>query len=219
MTRSPSHRLLGVAAAVIATATLLPACAPLLVGGAVVGGGLVVTDRRTSGAQLEDTAIELKASSRVRELSTLGQVSVTSYNRMVLLTGEVPTEADRARVEQAVRGVENVRSVVNDLAIAGNSSLGARSNDAILSAKVKATFVDAHDIQAQAFKVVTERGTVYLMGRVTEREAARATDLARSVPGVIKVVRVFEILSPGELSALQSTSTPPPPAAASAARP
>lgn len=218
MTRSPSYRLLGVAAALVATATLLPACAPLLVGGAVVGGGLVVTDRRTSGAQLEDTAIELKASSRVRELATLGQVNVTSYNRMVLLTGEVPTEADRGRVEQAVRGVENVRSVVNELAIAGNSSLGARSNDAILSAKVKATLVDARDVQAQAFKVVTERGTVYLMGRVTEREATRGADLARSVPGVIKVVRVFEILSPSELSALQSTSTPPP-APASAARP
>jgi osmotically-inducible protein OsmY len=191
-------------AAIVAASGLLSACAPLIVGGAAVGSVLVFTDRRTSGAQLEDQAIELKAMNRVREaIGERGHVSATSYNRVVLITGEVPAEADRATVEQAIARVENVKSTVNELAVMGNSSLTARSNDAILSSKVKATFVDAKDLQANAFKVVTERGTVYLMGRVTEREATRATELARSVGGVQKVVRVFEILSEAELADLQ----------------
>ena len=180
----------------------LSACAPLLVGGAVFGSGLVVTDRRTTGTQIEDQAIELKAASRMRELATLGRINATSYNRNVLLTGEVPAEADRIAAEKAAAAVENVRSVVNELVVADNSSLGARSGDAVLGARVKASMVDAKDVQANAYKVVTERGVVYLMGRVTEREAARGTELARSVSGVQKVVRVFEILSEEELAQL-----------------
>jgi osmotically-inducible protein OsmY len=194
-------------ALLLSGAALLPACAPLVVGGAMVGGSLMAIDRRTSGAQVEDQAIELKSLSRISELATLGHVSITSYNRMVLITGEVPTEADRTRVEEAMQKVENVRSVVNELAVMGNSSLGARSNDSILSAKVKATLVDAKDMQANAVKVVTERGTVYLMGRVTEREAGRATDLARSVGGVLKVVRVFEVISEAELAELTAKTS------------
>lgn len=188
--------------------TLATGCAPLIVGGAMVGGGMVALDRRTSGAQVEDQAIELKALSRVRELSTLGNVSVTSYNRMLLITGEVPKEADRGTVEQALSRIENVRSVVNELAVAANSSLSARSNDSILSAKVKAQFVDARDLQANAFKVVSERGIVYLMGRVTDREANRAAEVARTVPGVQKVVRVFELISEAELADLQPKPAP-----------
>jgi osmotically-inducible protein OsmY len=139
----------------------------------------------------------------VREvLGDRGHVNVTSYNRMALITGEVPTEADRTAVEQAIARIENVRSTVNDLAVMGPSSLTARSNDAILTSKVKATYVDAKDLQATAVKVVTERGTVYLMGRVTEREASRAVELARGIAGVQKVVRVFEILSEAELATL-----------------
>lgn len=188
----------------IAAATALTACAPLLIGGAMVGGALMATDRRTSGAQVEDQAIELKAINRVREaLGDRGHVSVTSYNRLVLLTGEVPAEADRVAVEQVLARVENVRSTVNDLAVMGNSSLTSRSNDTILTSKVKASFVDARDMLSNAFKVLTERGTVYLMGRVTEREAKRAADLARSISGVQKVVRVFEIVTEAELADLQ----------------
>ena len=194
------------ALALAASATLLGACAPLIVGGAVVGGSMVAIDRRTTGAQVEDQAIELKAAGRARELATLGHINVTSYNRMVLVTGEVPTEEDRARVEDAMTRMENVRSVVNELQVAGNSSLGQRSNDAILAGKVKASFVDAKDLQAQALKVTTERGVVYLMGRVTEREATRAADVARSVPGVQKVVRVFEVISEEELAGLASAN-------------
>jgi osmotically-inducible protein OsmY len=185
----------------LATSQLLTACAPLIVGGAVLGGTLMATDRRTSGAQIDDQAIELKSMNRIREvIGDRGHVAAVSYNRAVLLTGEVQSEADKAAVEQAVQRVDNVRSLINDLEIMGASSLTSRSNDAILSSKVKATFVDAKDVFANAFKVHTERGVVYLMGRVTEREANRATELTRSVDGVQKVVRVFEIISEAELA-------------------
>ena len=196
---------MAVLAAAITTATLLGACAPLLIGGAMVGTALSVTDRRTSGAQLEDQAIELKAINRVREAAgSAANVSVTSYNRTVLLTGEVPSEAARTATEQTVARIENVRATVNELAVLGTTTLSARSNDAILSSKVKAAFVDAKDLHVNTFKVVAERGTIYLMGRVTEREANRATELARATSGVVKVVKVFEILSEAELAALQT---------------
>lgn len=191
----------------------LAACAPLVVGGAMVGGTMMYADRRTTGAQVEDQVIEVKATRRVGELlGDRAHVNVTSYNRTVLLTGEVPTEADRAAVEQAVQGIENVRSTVNELVEGLPSSISSRSNDSFLTTKVKATFVDAKDLQANAIKVVTERGAVYLMGRVTEREANRAADLARTVSGVRKVVRVFEIISEAELADL---TTRPDPAAKS----
>lgn len=185
----------------------LSGCAPLLLGGAALGGGLVATDRRTTGIQIEDESIELKAAARVRSLATLGHVNFTSYNRIVLITGEVPGENEKQAVEAAAAQVENVRSVVNELAVAGSSSLTARTADAVLSGKVKATYVDARDLQANAIKVVAERGTVFLLGRVTEREAARAAALASAVPGVQKVVRVFEILSEQELGAIGRPGT------------
>jgi osmotically-inducible protein OsmY len=115
----------------------------------------------------------------------------------------VPSETDRKAVEQAATRVENVRSVINELAVAGNTSLAQRSTDTVISGKVKASFVDARELQAQAIKVVTERGIVYLMGLVTEREAARATEVARGVSGVLRVVRVFELISEAELAAMQ----------------
>ena len=196
---------------------LTAGCAPLIVGGAVIGGGLVATDRRTTGAQIEDEGIEFKAGARVRELATLGQVSVTSYNRLVLITGEVPGELEKAAVAKAVSGIENVRNVVNELVIAANSPIGSRTRDSYLGTKVKATFIDAKDVQANAYKVVTERSVVYLMGRVTEREAARGAELASSVSGVEKVVRVFDILTEQELASL-GRPAPAPQAAASAAK-
>ena len=189
-------------------AAAMSGCAPLLIGGAMVGSGLVITDRRTTGIQVEDQAIEFKAAARVRELATLGRVEATSYNRIVLLTGEVAAAADRAAVERAVTAVENVRSVVNEVALGERLSIAARSNDVVLAGKVKATLVDAKDVQANAFKVVADRGVVYLMGRVTEREAQRGSDIARSVSGVQKVVRVFEILSEAELATLGSAPAP-----------
>ena len=201
------HRWLVLPLAVLATAAL-QACAPLLLGGVVLGGGLVVTDRRTTGIQLEDEGIELRAAARVRELATLGQVAITSYNRVVLITGEVPATREKQAVEEAVMKVENVRSVVNDLTIANNSGIGARSGDAILTAKVKASLIDAKDLQANAYKVVVERGVVYLMGRVTSREADRGVEVARAVQGVEKVVKVFEILTEDELAQLGRAGAP-----------
>jgi osmotically-inducible protein OsmY len=185
----------------LAASTLLGACAPLLIGGAMIGGSMLVTDRRTSGTQLEDEGIELKAARRANEsIGERGHINLTSYNRLVLITGEVPTEADKAAVELAVARVENVRSVVNELAIGSASSIGTRSKDTLLTSKVKASMVDAKDVLTNAYKVVTERSVVYLMGRVSEREAGRATDIARGVSGVTKVVRVFEIVSEAELA-------------------
>lgn len=210
MNPNRSRPWLALLAALTVTGALLPGCAPLVVGGAMVGGTLIAIDRRTSGAQVEDQSIEMKAGSRISDLATLGHVSVTSYNRLVLVTGEVPTEGDKQRVGESLQRMENVRSVVNELVVAPNSSMTARSNDSITSAKVKATFVDAKDMQANAIKVVTDRNVVYLMGRVTEREAGRAADLARTVSGVAKVVRVFELISEEELAGL--TAKPPPPA-------
>lgn len=184
-------------------AGMLTGCAPLLIGGAMVGGTMIALDRRTSGTQVEDQAIEIKAMARVRELALPAHVNVTSYNRMTLITGEVPREADRAAVEQLVSRVDQVRSVVNELAVMEPSTVGSRTQDSILSGKVKAAFVDAQDLQAQAAKVVTERSVVYLLGRVTEREAKRFADVARSVDGVKKVVRVFEIVTEAELARIQ----------------
>ena len=193
------------AAAVVGS---LSACVPLVVGGAVVGT-LVVIDRRTSGTQLEDEGIEFRASNRIKEvIGDKGHVNVTSYNRQVLLTGEVPTAKDRELVEKAVAGVDNVRSVVNELALMPNSTLTQRSNDTLITGKVKASFVDAKDISLNAFKIVTERNTVFLMGRVTPREVARATEIARGVGGVEKVVRVFEIISEDELARYQAKPAP-----------
>ena len=195
---------IGLLAAALATTSLLGACAPLLLGGAMVGTALAVSDRRTTGAQLEDEAIELKSIGRLRDaLGGRGHINVTSFNRTVLITGEVPSQTDRGAAEQTIARIDNVRATVNELAVMGNTSLTARSSDTIITSKVKATYIDAKDLQANAVKVVAERGTVYLMCRVSEREANRATELARGVGGVGKVVKVFEILSDAELADLQ----------------
>lgn len=198
----------------VATLTLgLGACAPLVVGG-VATGVIVAADRRTSGAQLEDEGIELRAANRLREaLGDRGHVNVTSYNRQVLLTGEVPTEDDRLKVEQILSKVDNVRSVLNELAVMPATSLSQRSSDALVTGRVKASVVDAQDLSTHAFKVLTERGTVYLMGRVTEREAKRVTDIARTVQGSKRVVRAFEIISEEELARLTPKPAATPPAA------
>ena len=178
----------------------LTACIPLIAGG-FAGGALLATDRRTSGAQLEDEGIELRASNRIR--NTVGDrvhVNLTSYNRQALLTGEVPTAQDKKTVEQIVSQVENVAAVVNELAVSATSTLTERSSDVLVTGRVKAMLLDAQDLQSNVFKVVTERGTTYLMGRVSTREADRATEVVRGPPGVQKVIRVFEILSEDELS-------------------
>ena len=185
----------------------LNACAPLMVAG-FAGTAMVASDRRTSGTQLEDETIELRGSARVRDaLGEKAHVNITSFNRQVLITGEVASERDRQTVYQLVEKLENVRSVANELSITPITTLSERSNDLLITAKVKGSLVDSRDLFANAFKVVTERGTVYLMGRVTQREATSATNVIRNVNGVNKVVRLFDILSEEELRNL----LPPPP--------
>jgi len=185
----------------------LNACAPLMMAG-FAGTALVASDRRTSGAQLEDETIELRGRARVRDaLGDKAHVTITSFNRQVLLTGEVANDRDLKNVIQLVEKIENVRTVVNEMSIMPPSTLSERSNDLLVTAKVKASLVDSRDLFANAFKVVTERGTVYLMGRVTAREANSATNVIRNVNGVNKVVRLFEIITEEELRNL----LPPPP--------
>lgn len=201
--RTITGRAVCVGALALLAAVGLNACAPVLVGGAVMTG-LTVSDRRTTGAQLEDERIEIRGAARIREhLGERVHISVTSYNRQVLLTGEVPSDQDKQLAEQVVARVENVSSMVNELTVTTSSTLTQRSNDALVTGRVKANLIDARDLSSNAFKVVTERGVTYLMGRVTPREADRATDIARRTNGVVKVVRLFEIISEEDLYEMQ----------------
>jgi len=188
---------------IFVAAVQLSACAPLVVGG-MVGGAMVASDRRSPGIQLEDEGIEQRSATAIREnFGSKEHVNITSYNRQVLITGEVSTDTVRRQIESLIGRVENVRAVVNELAIGAASSTGDRANDVVLVAKVKASMVDTEDVFANVFKVVGERGTVYLMGRVTQREAKRATDVVRGVSGVKRVVRVFEYITEDDLRAMQ----------------
>jgi osmotically-inducible protein OsmY len=226
--RSARALRLGCAALAAATlAGLLSGCFPLAVGGAAVAGSAV--DRRTAGTQIEDEAIE----NRTQRAISAGlsgdrvRINATSYNRQVLLTGEASTADERSKAEQLAARVENVRAVVNDIGVMAPATLSQRSNDTFITGKVKASLVDAKDISASAIKVVTERGVVYLLGRVTAREAKRSAEIARGVSGVLKVVRVFELVSEDELAQMgrqqppapvtsSAPPAPPPPPAAAA---
>jgi osmotically-inducible protein OsmY len=186
----------------------LSGCVGLVVGGAVAGT-MAASDRRTFGAQTEDKTISVKADVRVRNVTgDGGHVNVNAFNRKALVTGEVRDQAMKDAVEREVKAIDGVQSVVNELAIAGPASYTSRSNDTLLTTKVKASLVDAKDISANSFKVVTERGEVYLMGRVTKFEANRASDIARGVSGVTKVVRVFEYITEDEYKQFQGTPAP-----------
>ena len=188
--------------------TGLSGCIPLVIGGAVMGG-MVATDRRTSGTYVEDEGIELKAAARIRErLGDRVHVNVTSYNRQVLLTGEAPTAEDMQLILQTVAQVENVRSTVNEIAILGNATLAQRSSDAVVTGRVKAKLLEARDLSANSFKVVTERGTVFLLGRVTQREANHATEIITATAGVQRLVRVLDILTEEELSRMPPATRP-----------
>ena len=183
-----------IALSCIALLPVLSGCMAVAVGGAAATGVMMAEDRRTVGTITEDQGIEFKAASRIEEKIKDGHFNVTSYNRAVLLTGEVPTEAAKADAERIARAVDNVRSVYNELQVAGNSSLQARTNDTVLTSKVKARFIDARKFSPLHVKVVTENGTVYLLGMVKRQEAADATEVARTTGGVRKVVRVLEYL-------------------------
>lgn len=188
------------------------ACVPVaLVGGAVAGGTLLMSaDRRSSETQTADSTIESAAHEAiVKLLPGRGHVNVNSYYRKVLITGEVPTAQDKQTVEAAVRALPGVQSVVSDLAVMPDSTAIQRSNDGLITSKVRARFVGTNGIPAGSIKIFTERGSTYLMGRLTADEAARATDLAAQTDGVQRVVRVIDLVSDAALyGGTNSTASP-----------
>lgn len=203
----------------------LTLCVPFLAGcfgAAAVGvgtGALMLSDRRNSETYVSDEGMEIRAANRITEkFGDKVHVNVTSYNRMVLLTGEVPSTEIKTEVEKLASGVPNVKSISNELAIAGPSSFGGRSNDSYITSKVKARFVDANKFAANHVKVVTEAGVVFLLGMVTQAEANAAVEITRTTGGVQKVVRVFEVISPEQAKALDSSSQAAPPAKPAASK-
>lgn len=184
-------------------------------GAAAVGvgaGALLLGDRRLTETYLADEGIEIRAANRIAEqFGDRAHVNVTSYNRAVLLTGEVADAAARAEAEKIAAGVPNVKAISNELAIGTVSSLSLRGNDAFITSKVKARFIDTAQFSANHVKVVTESGVAYLLGVVSKREADAAVEVARTTGGVKKVVRVFEIVSEDEIKRLdQPAGTPTP---------
>jgi osmotically-inducible protein OsmY len=184
----------------------LEGCIPTAIVGGGVVGTMAATDRRSFGTQTEDRMIGFKSESVADAVvGSQGHVSVTSFNRLALITGEVPDEGMKARVASEVKQVPNVRNIVNLLEIMPPSSMSSRSNDSLITAKVTTSFLEADGLYANSLKTVTERGTVYLMGRVTEREGDLAAKVASSVPGVQRVIKVFEHISEEELQKMKET--------------
>ena len=186
----------------------LAGCVPLVVGGAAVGAGMIAVDRRSSGAQLDDQTIEVRGAARISGIANDNMnITVTSFNRQVLLTGTVGAEADRVRAEEEIKRIDNVRSVVNAVTVGPGTNIQERTNDTYITSKVKASLIDSDYRSANSIKVVTERGVVYLMGLTTRAELDRATDVARGVSGVTKVVRMAEIISDQQAAQPASASS------------
>jgi osmotically-inducible protein OsmY len=182
----------------LAAVLLLAGCPAAIIGGGAVAYG-TIEDRRTSGTMIDDDSIETRIGRSVRErYGENTHVNVTSFNRSVLLTGEVPEEARRAEIEKLAQGAGNVRNITNELQVGTPSSLGARANDSYITTKVKGRILDSNKVNPIHVKVVTEAGVVYLMGIVTEQEAADAVDVARNTGGVVKVVRIFDLCKVGD---------------------
>jgi osmotically-inducible protein OsmY len=182
--------------ALVVLAPLFQSCVlPLLVGAGVGAGVMIAEDRRTSATILEDQTIEIKAKNRIEEkYPDQGNVSVISFNRFVLLTGQAPTEAMKQDVAVLVLEVPNVRNIQNELVVGGNSSATSRASDALLTSRVKGRLAQNKDISANNVKVVSENGTVFLMGLVRRAEAESASQTAATTSGAQRVVKVFEYL-------------------------
>jgi osmotically-inducible protein OsmY len=209
MTGFKATRLAGLLITSVVIATQLQGCFPVIVAG-MAATTLAATDRRTLGAQTDDASIGIRTESRISaRFGDAAHVTATSYNRKVLLTGEVPNQATKDESEKIAAGVENVLGVINELEISGTSSLTSRSSDALISTKVRANLINEKKLYANAFSIQTERGVVYLMGRVTQREGARAAELARNVGGVLKVVKVFDYITEDELKQMTAIQAPP----------
>jgi osmotically-inducible protein OsmY len=186
-------------AGLLAAVLLVSGCAAVVVGAGGIAAVNALEDRRTAGSQLEDESNELRAANRISERFPEGvHVNITSFNRAVLLTGEVPDAAARDAIEKIAAGLPNVRSVANELEVAGASSLASRSNDSIITSKVKVRLLDARRVNPLHVKVVTEAGVVYLMGILTQQEGNDATEVARTTGGVRKVVKVFDYCNAGD---------------------
>jgi osmotically-inducible protein OsmY len=203
-------------AALLATGTL-GGCGFVVVGG-VTAAAIVAQDRRTTGTVIDDQGIEIRAASELRENTELDEqshINVTSFNQVVLMTGETPTETMRAQAEQIVSGVDQVDKIFNEVVIAAPSALSARASDAWITTSVRGALVQLNspDFDPNRVKVVTSRGTVYLMGILYPHEMEPVTETARRVSGVQRVVRLFEFLPPKE-QAPGSTPADQPPAAA-----
>jgi osmotically-inducible protein OsmY len=189
----------------------LSGCAPVLVGAAAGGALSMSEDRRSSGAQLDDQSIEWRSSSRIGErFGSKAHINVTSYNRAVLLTGEVPDERMRADVDSLVRTVPSVHGTTNEVVVAEPTSLGSRTTDSYITSKIKTRFLDAAKFNALHVKVVTEAGVVYLLGVVTEKEVEDAVEIARTTGGVRKVVKMFEYCKPSDEICRPPQPQPPP---------
>lgn len=180
--------------AVVATILLAQGCFPLAVTG-MGAAALMANDRRTTGMYIEDEAIEWKALARLRQDFVGSHTNATSFNRRVLITGEAPNEEVKKKIEEAVRGVEHVREVTNELLVAGAASLASRGSDSLITTNVKARMVNNGKFSPSHVKVLTEAGVVYLMGLVTTSESDAAVDIARTTSGVNRVVKVFEYVT------------------------
>lgn len=200
------------AGAVMVSMSVLAGCAPVVVGGAMVGTALVATDRRPVGIQIEDEAIEsrLGGALRARFPDDSTHVRAVSYNLKVLLIGQVPTDEARVAAQRLAESTLNVRSVLNELTVGPPTSAGTRANDAALSAKVRTALFNSDRVSLGVLSIATERSVVYLLGRVTQAEGAAAADIASRVAGVQKVVKAFDYLTPQEEEALKAA--PPKPA-------
>jgi osmotically-inducible protein OsmY len=184
-------------------AVSLQGCFAIFAGGALATT-FAATDRRTLGAQTEDKAILVKGESRIPDVVAAGShVNVTTFNRKLLLTGEVPDEASKAAAEREAKAIANVETVFNELLVGPSASFTSRSNDALITSKVLASLVDDKELYSSAFKITTERGIVYMMGRVTPREGKRGAQIASGVSGVQKVVTLFEYITEEELKDYQ----------------
>ncbi|PMS30766.1 osmotically-inducible protein OsmY [Trinickia symbiotica] len=193
----------GLAASLVVT---LQGCV-LAVAGAAGGGALLATDRRTIGTQTEDREIQVKGYSQIaNELGDASHVDLTVFNRRVLLTGEVPDDNAKRRAEEIVRGLPNVDAVINELAVGPKTDFGTRANDSYLVARVKGGLVAEKGISANDFKIVGENGNIYLMGLVTQDEGDRGASVAASVPGVSRVVKVFQYISPQDQQAVAAAA-------------
>jgi osmotically-inducible protein OsmY len=191
-----NRKLIGLMA-LVAAIQVLQGCVPVAVGGAAVGAVVMADDRRTTGIYIEDENIEWKALSAAHDASSVAHVNATSYNQKVLLTGEAPSDADKKKIEEAVSKVASVREVVNELQVAGDSSLASRGSDSLITSNVKVRMVNNGKFSPNHVKVVTEAGVVYLMGLVTQAEGDAAAEIARTTSGVTRVVKVFEYI-PGK---------------------